>query len=77
VTRIFPRASLMDEVTKIAREDRGAPAGAILECRRLVERGEERVFADAVVDENNVLASRYGSEENVAAVMAFLARRSR
>ncbi|MDQ3033678.1 MAG: enoyl-CoA hydratase-related protein [Myxococcota bacterium] len=75
VTRVFPRERLMDEVMTIASEIAEQPPGAVLECRRLVEKGEERSLEDAIVAENGVLAARYGSEENVAAVMAFLSRR--
>ena len=75
VTRVLPRASLMGEVMAAAREIAELPPGAILDCRRLVQGGEERKLAEAIEEENRVLATRYGSEENVAAVMAFLSRR--
>jgi enoyl-CoA hydratase/carnithine racemase len=75
VTRTFPRDSLLLEAVSIASDIAAQPAGAILECRRLVERGEERTLTDAIVAEGNVLASRYGSQENVEAVMAFLSRK--
>jgi len=77
VTRVFPRARLMDEVLAIASDVAQQPPGAMLECRRLVERGEEANMQDAMNEENRVLASRYGSEENVSAVMAFLGSRKR
>jgi enoyl-CoA hydratase/carnithine racemase len=75
VTRVFPRARLAPEVLAIANELAELPAGAILECRKLIARGEESTFAQAFEAEATVLASRYGSEENVAAVMAFLSRK--
>lgn len=76
VVRTFPRATLLSEVITIATEIAALPRGAILEARRIFDRGlEASRVADAVTDENAVLASRYGSPENVEAVMAFLARR--
>ena len=75
VTRTFPRASLMDDVLEIAAEIAAQPPGAILECRRLVDKGEQSRMEDASAEENRVLASRYGSPENVEAVMAFLSRK--
>ena len=59
----------------IASEIAALPPGAILECRRLVEKGEQSDLPQAIAEENRVLATRYGSPENVEAVMAFLARR--
>lgn len=75
VTRIFPRARLTDEVLAIARDVAEQPPGAVLECRRLVDKGEQSSMQAAMDEENRVLATRYGSEENVAAVMAFLSRK--
>lgn len=76
VTRTFPRERLLEEVLAIASDIAAQPAGAVLECRRLVEKGEQSAgIAPIYEEENRVLASRYGSEENVAAVMAFLSRK--
>lgn len=76
-TRVFPRARLMDEVLAIASDIAQQPPGAVLESRRLVEKGLEASMQVAIDEENRVLASRYGSEENVAAVMAFLSSRKK
>jgi hypothetical protein len=43
--------------------------------RRLVALVAESPLEGAIDEESRVLASRYGSEENVAAVMAFLSRK--
>lgn len=75
VTRTFARDALLDEVLAIANDIAANPPGAVLECRRLVDAGIERTFETAVAGENTVLATRYGSPENVEAVMAFLSRR--
>lgn len=75
VTRVFPRESFSAEVMTIADEIAAHPPGAILECRRLVDKGEQSSMQDAIAEENRVLATRYGSPENVEAVMAFLTRK--
>ncbi len=77
VTRAFPRASLMDEVLAIATDVAAQPQGAVLACRRVLDKGLESTFEQSITLENDVLATRYGSEENVAAVMAFLASRKK
>lgn len=75
VTRVFPRAALMDEVLAIASDVAAQPQGAVLACRRVLDQGLEASFEKAIEIENAALATRYGSEENVAAVMAFLSRK--
>jgi len=75
VCRVFPRATLHDEVMAIAADLAEQPPGAVRETRALVSLGEERTLEAAIDDENRVLAGRYGSPENVAAVMAFLSRK--
>lgn len=76
VTRTFPREKLLDEVLAIATDIAAQPPGAVLECRKLVEKGEQTPsIAPVYEEENRVLATRYGSEENVAAVMSFLSRK--
>jgi len=77
VNRVFPRASLMDEVLAIASDVAAQPPGAVLACRRVLDKGLEGTFDQAILAENDVLATRYGSEENQAAVMAFLASRKK
>ncbi|AKF10176.1 enoyl-CoA hydratase/isomerase family protein [Sandaracinus amylolyticus] len=75
VTRVFPRESFTSEVMAIANDVAALPPGAILECRRLVDKGEQSDMQHAIDEENRVLATRYGSAENVDAVKAFLTRR--
>lgn len=76
VTRVFAPGALLDEVLSIAIEIASHPPGAILECRRLVDGGVESASLEhAMAEENRVLATRYGSPENVEAVMSFLASR--
>jgi 2-(1,2-epoxy-1,2-dihydrophenyl)acetyl-CoA isomerase len=77
VNRVFPRASFLDEVLAIATDVAAQPPGAVLACRRVLDKGLEVGFEQAIQEENAVLATRYGSEENVAAVMAFLASRKK
>lgn len=77
VNRVFPKATLMDEVMVIANDVAAQPPGAVLACRRVLDRGLESGFDQAILAENDVLATRYGSEENQAAVMAFLASRKK
>ncbi len=74
-TRVFPKASLMDEVLAIANDIAAQPEGAVLACRRVLDYGLEHGFEEALLEENRVLSTRYGNEENVAAVMAFFARK--
>lgn len=74
--RAYPKATLLDEVMAIATDVAGLPRGAVLEARRIFDRGlESTSVMRSADDENAVLASRYGSPENVEAVMAFLSRK--
>ncbi|MFO0684391.1 MAG: enoyl-CoA hydratase-related protein [Sandaracinus sp.] len=75
VTRVFPKATFMDEVMSVANDVAAQPPGAVLACRRVLDKGLEIGFEQSLLEENAVLATRYGSEENVAAVMAFLTRK--
>lgn len=77
VNRIFPKETLMSEVLAIANDVAAQPQGAVLACRRVLDKGLEVGFEQSLVEENNVLATRYGSEENQAAVMTFLASRKK
>ncbi|MBX3247338.1 MAG: enoyl-CoA hydratase/isomerase family protein [Myxococcales bacterium] len=78
-TRVFPAATLAAEVAAIAAEIAAAPFGALLEAKRLLRAGEEEhpSLQAAENAEDAVLAVRYGSAENLAAVQAFLASRRR
>lgn len=77
VTRLFPRERLMDEVMAIAKDIADAPPGAVAETRRLMEHGRTHTLEEAFAEEGRTLATRYGSAENVEAVMAFLAARKK
>jgi enoyl-CoA hydratase/carnithine racemase len=77
VTRVFPAERLESEALAVAHELAELPPGAVAACRKLIAGGAERTLEGAFAAENEVLASRYGSQENVAAVMAFLASRKR
>ncbi len=77
VNRVFPRDALMSEVLAIANDIAAQPQGAVLACRRVLDKGLEGSFDQAITAENDVLASRYGSAENQAAVMTFLASRKK
>jgi enoyl-CoA hydratase/carnithine racemase len=67
----------MDEVLAIAKDIADAPPGAVAETRRLMEHGRTHTLEEAFAEEGRTLATRYGSEENVQAVMAFLAARKK
>jgi len=75
VTRIFPKASLRDEVLAVAADLAAQPEGALRECRRVLDLGWESSMEQAIATENEALGKRYGSEENVAAVMSFFSRK--
>lgn len=76
VNRTFPRAELMASVLEIVRDIAAAPPGAVADCKRLLRAGEETATLDeAFQRETEVLATRYGSPENIAAVQAFLESR--
>lgn len=77
VTRIFPAEKLRDETLAIAREIAANPPGAVAEAKRLLDRGMELGFAEATAAEDAALAARYGSKENVEAVMALMERKRR
>jgi 2-(1,2-epoxy-1,2-dihydrophenyl)acetyl-CoA isomerase len=75
VTRVFPKESLRSEVLAVANDLAAQPEGALRECRRVLDLGWESSMEAAIATENEALAKRYGSEENVAAVMAFFNRK--
>ena len=63
------------DLRTVANDIAAQPEGAVLACRRVLDQGLEHGFEAAIAEENRVLSTRYGSEENVAAVMAFFARK--
>lgn len=77
VTRLFPAATLREEALKIATELAGNPPGAVAQAKRLLDVGVMASFDEACRAEDDVLATRYGSPENVAAVTAILSRKKK
>lgn len=78
VTRMFPRAGLMDEVLAIARDVAANGAQAVQTSRLLLRAGEERTRAEATQAEWAALDDCFASDEHRAAIAAFLtAKRSK
>ncbi|MGE0791103.1 MAG: enoyl-CoA hydratase/isomerase family protein [Sandaracinaceae bacterium] len=77
VTRTFGSDSLMTESMRIAREIAEHPAGALVECVRLIDAGMDATFDATVALEDAALASRYGSQENVEAITKMMAARAK
>ena len=75
VTRIFDAASLLEEAMKIAAEIAAQPPGAVAECKRLID--ATHAFDEATRAEDAALASRYGSAENLQAIMKLMARKKK
>lgn len=77
VTRTFPAASLHAEAMAIAKDLAKNPPGAVAESKRLLELGAEASFEETCRAEDASLMTRYGSEENMQAVMALMARKKK
>jgi enoyl-CoA hydratase/carnithine racemase len=77
VTRIFPSSELRREALAIASELAALPPGAVAESKRLLDRGLSMSFDEATQAEDTALAARYGSPENVQAIMAMMERKKR
>lgn len=75
VNRVFPAGELAARVGEIAANLAALPPSAVAACKRLIREGEESTLDRAIEREDAELARRYGSEENVRAVQAFLASR--
>ncbi len=76
LTRVFPADRFMDEVLAIATDVAENPQNAVLKCRDLIRQGEETpTLKEALNREWEVLATCYGSEENIKAVMAFFEKK--
>ena len=66
----------MREVTAIAADLAELPPGALRKCKALLREGERATELLAqLAREEEVLSACYGSEENVQAAMAFLAKK--
>lgn len=74
VTRAFEDEDLHDEVAALAQEMAVAPLPALIEAKHLLRFGAEHALDATAAEEDRVLAERYGSPENVAAVQAVMAR---
>jgi len=75
VTRTFGKDTLVAEAMKIAGDIANNPPGAVAECKRLID--AVNTFEDATLAEDGALASRYGSAENVEAVMQLMSRKKK
>ena len=73
-TRVFPDDTFASEVAKIVDDLAALPTGAVSACRGLLNGTYDRTLDEAIAEEDRVLSTRYGSEENVEAVMRFLSR---
>ncbi|HJL16515.1 MAG TPA: enoyl-CoA hydratase/isomerase family protein [Sandaracinaceae bacterium LLY-WYZ-13_1] len=77
VTRVFSADTLRERTMAIAAEIAAHPPGAVAESKALLDRGVELGFEQTVEAEDAALAVRYGSEENVKAVMAIMERKQK
>jgi 2-(1,2-epoxy-1,2-dihydrophenyl)acetyl-CoA isomerase len=75
VTRLFTDEELSERVLEIARDIAAQPPSAVATCKRLIAAGEDSSLDEADQRERETLAGCYGSEENLAAVRAFLESR--
>ena len=74
-TRVFEAENLLEEVLAIAADVLLGTPTAVLDAKRLLNFGAAASFEDALAAEDEVLARRYGCDENLAAVKAFLGRK--
>jgi enoyl-CoA hydratase/carnithine racemase len=72
VTRMYGEEELQERVSEIARDIAAQAPSAVATCKRLIVAGEESSLDEADKQERKALAGCYGSEENLAAVKAFL-----
>jgi enoyl-CoA hydratase/carnithine racemase len=77
VNRTFPKAELMKETLLIAADVAANGPNALQKSKQLIIQGEESKLQEAIQAELQILASCYGSEENMAAAMAFLEKKKR
>lgn len=75
VTRRFGADELRAQTMKIAQDIAANPPGAVRESKRLIDR--PATLDEAIEAEDEALAQRYGSPENVEAVTAILQRKRR
>jgi enoyl-CoA hydratase/carnithine racemase len=77
VTRTFAAGELSANALAIAEELAANPPAAVAESKRLLDRGMELGFDATTEAEDAVLMTRYGSDENVRAITALMARKKR
>ncbi len=77
VTRIFVAEELESQALAIAREIAQNPPSAVSQSKHLIDRGLDLAFDAATSAEDEVLATRYGSDENVQAITAMMQRKKR
>ena len=75
VNRTFPRSDLIEEVLRIANDVAANGPNAVQKSKVLIRQGEERTLEEATNAELEILSTCYGSEENMAAAMAFLQKK--
>jgi enoyl-CoA hydratase/carnithine racemase len=77
VTRTFASGELVASALAIAEELAQNPPSALAESKRLLDLGMELGFDEATQAEDAALMTRYGSDENVRAITALMARKKR
>jgi enoyl-CoA hydratase/carnithine racemase len=77
VTRIFVAEELRGQALAIAKEIAKNPPSAVAQSKSLIDRGLDVALEAATAAEDQVLATRYGSEENVQAITAMMQRKKR
>ncbi|MEM7135343.1 MAG: enoyl-CoA hydratase-related protein [Myxococcota bacterium] len=77
VTRVFADDDFRERLLEVASDVGSLPTSAVQSSKALIRQGEERTLTEAIAQESEVLSGLYGSEENVKAVEAFLARSTR
>lgn len=77
VTRVFDAAHLESEVDAVTQAIAESPPSAVAAAKRLIDAGLSSSIENAIRDEDDTLALRYGSPENVEAVTAILSKKGR
>lgn len=76
VTRVVSGGGVLEAAIETATDIAAHPAGAVRDARAVLNAGLQTAsWPAAMEEENRVLSTRYGSPENVEAVMAFLSRK--
>lgn len=74
VTRVFPKAALLDEVMKVANDVAGNGPNSVRKCRELIAAGQNSTLQESIDREWNVLMGCYSSEEFATSIMKFAAK---